>query len=250
MIGSIDGLKLRNGFNPFAPGKLATSVLDPLNAVVNAKTKEEYQAARKAADELDQTRNELFALRPPFIAAAQAAGLTYTEAASVFDRLGEVVAEVQQLTLRLPTVHASYLDPELALRVNGLTDEWDRWCISSVMNQGKADGAMSLVFTAVNAADAIAAHILAAEGLEPPTPSDGQDREARERAALAQLLLIGPNAKRIAEMIHVPRTTLLGWPTFRTYYDKARADAQSRKLALSGRRSGASDFENGTADDE
>lgn len=72
------------------------------------------------------------------------------------------------------------------------------------------------------------------------------DREARERAALAALLTVGPNAAEIARRVEVKRTTLLGWPEFRKHYDRAKVEAAANRRARRGRRAGAADF----ADDE
>ena len=80
-------------------------------------------------------------------------------------------------------------------------------------------------------------------------PVDDRDREEKVRAALAALLTIGPNATRIADAVGVPRTTLLGWETFRLHYDRAKRDAEARKTARRGNRTGASDFEADQDDD-
>jgi transposase-like protein len=62
--------------------------------------------------------------------------------------------------------------------------------------------------------------------------------------ALAELLVNGPNASQIARRIGVPRTTLLGWPTFREHYDRAKQDQEvARRSRRHGRRAGERDFE-------
>jgi hypothetical protein len=61
--------------------------------------------------------------------------------------------------------------------------------------------------------------------------------------ALAELLLIGPNATKIAEKLGVPRTTLLGWRTFREHYNLAKREAATRRQGHRGRRAGERDFE-------
>ncbi len=81
----------------------------------------------------------------------------------------------------------------------------------------------------------------------PPTavsdrPADDLERATLLRLALAELLLTGPNVKRIAEKIGVPRTTLLGWPDFVEHLDRARAAAETRKRGRKGRRVGESVF--------
>lgn len=162
MIGPIDGLELRNGFNPFGPGKLASTAIARLVAVDQAKTREEYRAALKAVDEFEQTQ-PLSALRTQFLQAAHAAGGLGAQAAQVFGRLEEVVSELLQLARALPTIHTNNLDPELAFRVDGLVG-WERWCISSVMNQGKVVTAMRSMHEAINATDRIAVQILHSEG--------------------------------------------------------------------------------------
>ncbi len=68
------------------------------------------------------------------------------------------------------------------------------------------------------------------------------DREALERAALAALLTVGPNASEIARQVGVPRGTLLGWPIFRAHYDRVKADAEANRNNRRGSRSGSSDF--------
>jgi hypothetical protein len=62
--------------------------------------------------------------------------------------------------------------------------------------------------------------------------------------ALAELQVIGPNATKIAEAIGVKRTTLLGWPTFRKYYDRAKQQSEvAKRSRRRGRRAGDRDFE-------
>jgi hypothetical protein len=55
------------------------------------------------------------------------------------------------------------------------------------------------------------------------------ERGLKERLALAELLLHGPNATRIARSIGVPRPTLLGWPKFREHYDRLKQKQQEEK---------------------
>jgi hypothetical protein len=54
-------------------------------------------------------------------------------------------------------------------------------------------------------------------------------RQILEPMAMAVLLTIGPNAKKIAEKVGVPRTTLLGWETFKAAYDKKKGEAEAEK---------------------
>jgi hypothetical protein len=65
---------------------------------------------------------------------------------------------------------------------------------------------------------------------------DQKDRQILERLALAELLVEGPNAKRIAEKVGVKRSTLLGWPIFRERYNRMKAeqkkDTEERRRRL------------------
>jgi hypothetical protein len=92
--------------------------------------------------------------------------------------------------------------------------------------------------------------------LPPPPPADrktapsrgevegDRDRSVLERMALAELLTTGPNASQIAKRLGVPRTTLLGWPTFRDLYDRAKQDQEiAKRSRRRGRRAGRKDFE-------
>jgi hypothetical protein len=155
MFGPIDGMELQDGFNPFAAGKLASSAIDRLVAVDQAKTKGEYQAALNAVTQFD--RGAMAAHRGPFIDSAQRAGVNATAAAAAFDKLEEGTGAALQLARELPTIHRTPLDSELAFRIDGLSDEWERWCTASVMNQSRIGDAMQSVIAAVNATDAIAA---------------------------------------------------------------------------------------------
>ena len=66
-------------------------------------------------------------------------------------------------------------------------------------------------------------------------PAGGNERISvepkidKKTQAIAALLIIGPNASKIAESVGVPRGTLLGWPEFRQRYDQVKADAKNRK---------------------
>jgi hypothetical protein len=72
----------------------------------------------------------------------------------------------------------------------------------------------------------------------------GDDRDLKERLAIAALLVIGPNATKIAGKVGVKRTTLLGWRVFRDLYDKAKQDAEvAKRSRRRGRRNGRRDFE-------
>jgi len=61
----------------------------------------------------------------------------------------------------------------------------------------------------------------------PKTPREG--KQILEPMAMALLLTIGPNAKRISEQVGVPRTTLMSWPTFKAAYDKKKLEVQKEK---------------------
>jgi hypothetical protein len=80
---------------------------------------------------------------------------------------------------------------------------------------------------------------------EPSTSTPSEERELKERLALAELLTTGPNASQIAAKLGVPRTTLLGWPTFREHYDRLKKDAEVRRQQHRGRKAGERDFEAG-----
>jgi hypothetical protein len=73
------------------------------------------------------------------------------------------------------------------------------------------------------------------------SPDSGRD--LMERLAIAELLTTGPNVTAIAKKIRVKRTTLLGWPTFRTCLARTKQDAEGRKQERRGRRAGTHDFE-------
>jgi hypothetical protein len=71
-----------------------------------------------------------------------------------------------------------------------------------------------------------------------------QPQPDKRTLALAALARIGPNVAKIAREINVPRTTLLGWPTFRQALDKMRATGEkARRSRRRGRRAGDRDFE-------
>jgi hypothetical protein len=100
------------------------------------------------------------------------------------------------------------------------------------------------------------AGLLPAAGTPQPAPTFAQtapaapqrlDRDTLERLAIAELLIIDPNANRIAKRIGVPRSTLQGWPTFQEYYDRMKKDAEARRQERRGQRAGERDFE---ADEE
>jgi hypothetical protein len=62
--------------------------------------------------------------------------------------------------------------------------------------------------------------------------------------ALALLLTVGPNAKKIAREVGVPLSTLRGWPKFREHYSQLRAAGERAKRGRPrGRRAGGRDFE-------
>lgn len=87
-----------------------------------------------------------------------------------------------------------------------------------------------------------------AESAEEQHRTTRGDRSTLERLALAELILIGPNATKIAAKVGVPRGTLLGWPTFRDAYDRAKVGREANKRSRRrGRRAGDRDF---VTDDE
>src|SRR5262249_51960112 len=57
-------------------------------------------------------------------------------------------------------------------------------------------------------------------GQAQPPPAAANDRAARVRMALAEMMRIGPKGKQIANHVGVSRSTLLGWPEFREHYDR------------------------------
>ncbi len=88
---------------------------------------------------------------------------------------------------------------------------------------------------------------------EPDATDKNADRKILERLAIAALLIEGPNATRIAQSIGVKRTTMLGWPTFREQYDKAKNQrAEEREARRRRLRNGEldEDSEDGNDEDE
>jgi hypothetical protein len=101
-----------------------------------------------------------------------------------------------------------------------------------------------------------AVEMLKPPAIPPPPPhvteiDRREDRVILVRMAQAELLIEGPNASKIAGKIGVPRTTLLGWPEFREYYERAkerlRADMDARRKRL---RRGDEDSDDEDRDDK
>jgi hypothetical protein len=110
-----------------------------------------------------------------------------------------------------------------------------------------ADALQTFLLLEANAAAPLVSHpegeppvaLSAAETQTSNRVEGAGDRDIKERMALAELLLIGPNATKIAQKIGVKRTTLLGWQTFRENYDRAKQNSEVAKQSRRrGRRAG------------
>ena len=77
-----------------------------------------------------------------------------------------------------------------------------------------------------------------------------ESKQILEQMAMALLLTIGPNAKKIAEKVGVPRTTLMSWETFKAAYDKKKGEAQAEMEKRRRRLKSADQDTDETDDDE
>lgn len=180
MIGSVAGLTLHDGYNPFTSGELAKQVAQAVHKLALAKSVDEWNTALDHLHDVeDRVAQALHADRPEFVRHAQQAGLSYTEADTVFRRLEESVAEARRygglVRCWFAPTHRRHIMASVGYRASDdLVPGEDGWALSWQYNEPHVDAAIDTVLHAVNELDRVAGYILDNDDTveeEPPLPT-------------------------------------------------------------------------------
>lgn len=203
--GSISGLTLHDGYNPFRFGELAKRVAKRVHKLALAKSTDEWIAARGRLRRVEERVVQTFlADRSEFVRRAQAAGLNYTEADGVFRRLEEAVAEAGrhggEIRCWFTPNHRKRIMASVGYRPgDDLVPGEDGWALSWQYNAPHVKAAIVGVLHAVNELDRVAAVIPQnATPPAPPPPPPPPPAEAGDVAELAKRVATLPPGQRDA----------------------------------------------------
>lgn len=186
MIGSVAGLTLHDGYNPFKSGELAKELAQAVHKLALAKSEIEWNKANTTFHATEErVAQALHDGRPEFVRRAQAAGLSYAEADAVFRRLEEAVAEARRRggeirSWFIPT-HRKRIKASVGYRPgDDLLPGEDGWALSWQYNTPHVDAATHAVLQALNELDRVAhfmmAHAPAAVGItDTPVAVTGEE---------------------------------------------------------------------------
>ncbi len=162
MIGSVAGLTLHDGYNPFKSGELAKELAQAVDKLALAKSENEWNKAVTTFHATEErVAQALHNDRPEFVRRAQQAGLNYTEADTVFRRLEESVAEARrrgrEIRCWFTQSHRKRIMASVGYRAtDDLVPGEDGWALSWQYNGPHVEVAIDAVLQAINELDRVA----------------------------------------------------------------------------------------------